>query len=46
MQAQVAERKREIRYQDSNKNDAFTMLVKANENESGKFKLDDQELVR
>ena len=26
--------------------DAFTMLVKANEDEGGKFKLDDGELVR
>jgi hypothetical protein len=28
------------------KKDAFTMLIKANEDESGKLQLDDQELVR
>lgn len=46
MQVQVAERKAEIRGQDAtNKSDAFTMLIKANEDESGKLQLDDQELV-
>lgn len=47
MQVQVAERKAEIRGQDAtNKSDAFTMLIQANEEESGKLQLDDQELVR
>lgn len=48
MRGQVAERKAEIRggrNAASEKNDAFTMLVKANEDEAGKLKLDDQELV-
>ena len=51
MQTQVAERKSEIRAQLSDgtsrqQNDAFSMLVKANEEEMGKLRLDDQELVR
>jgi hypothetical protein len=50
MQTQVAERKSEIRAQLSDgtsrqQNDAFSMLVKANEQETGKLRLDDQELV-
>ncbi|KDR80361.1 hypothetical protein GALMADRAFT_242750 [Galerina marginata CBS 339.88] len=53
MQSQVAERKAEIHSQtpgdgtrsDEGRQDAFTMLVKANEDEGGKFKLDDQELI-
>ncbi|KAF8903942.1 cytochrome P450 [Gymnopilus junonius] len=47
MKTQVSERKAEIRSQAEsvdNRHDAFTMLVKANE-EEGKFKLDDQELI-
>ncbi|PPQ65337.1 hypothetical protein CVT26_000052 [Gymnopilus dilepis] len=47
MQTQVSERKAEIQSQSEaadNRHDAFTMLVKANE-EQGKFKLDDQELI-
>lgn len=31
---------------DAAQTDVFTMLVKANEDEGGKFKLDDEELVR
>ena len=50
MRTQVAERKSEIRAQLSDnisgqQNDAFSMLVKANEQETGKLRLDDQELV-
>ncbi|KAF9467919.1 cytochrome P450 [Collybia nuda] len=46
MQIQVAERKSEIRGQDTtDKRDAFTMLIQANEYESGKLQLDDQELI-
>jgi hypothetical protein len=50
MRTQVAERKSEIRAQLSGnisgqQNDAFSMLVKANEQETGKLRLDDQELV-
>jgi hypothetical protein len=49
MQSQVRHRKKEIQDQDgveTDNNDVFTILVKANESESGKLKLDDQELVR
>ena len=53
MKAQVRERKAVIgsktpseRKADSIQNDVFTMLVRASEDESGKFKLDDEELVR
>lgn len=47
MHSQVNVRKTEIKGQnDSDRNDVFTMLVKANELETGKLKLDDQELVR
>ncbi|KAG6829040.1 hypothetical protein H0H87_012773, partial [Tephrocybe sp. NHM501043] len=48
MRGQVSERKADISNQDSakgDKNDAFTLLVKANEDEESKLKLDDQELV-
>jgi len=52
MKTQVKERKAEIgsaaprnAYLDTTETDAFTMLVEANENEGGKFKLDDEELV-
>ena len=52
MKAQVRERKAVIgstapgeRKAGTTQTDAFTMLVKANEDE-GKFKLDDEELVR
>lgn len=43
MKEQVAARKAEA--QDSNSKDAFTLLVKANEQEETKNKLDDAELV-
>ncbi|GLB42270.1 putative cytochrome P450 [Lyophyllum shimeji] len=45
MRSQVANRKAEISAHESTKNDAFTMLVKANEEESTKLQLDDQELI-
>ena len=47
MKQQVAERRTELRGQteSSKRRDIFTMLVKANENESGKYRLDDEELV-
>jgi len=47
MQNQVAERKAEITagLTEGKNIDAFTMLVKANEEEAGKFQLDDDELV-
>ncbi|KAF8155579.1 cytochrome P450 [Crassisporium funariophilum] len=51
MKSQVAERKEDLRSRSSDDqksntgNDAFTMLVKASEDEGGKFKLEDQELV-
>lgn len=49
MQKQVAERKADIRSQGSTDSaqdtNAFFMLVEASENEEGKFKLDDSELV-
>jgi cytochrome P450 len=49
LQAQVRDRKANVQGQDgedSNDIDLFTMLVKANESESEKLRLDDQELVR
>ena len=53
MKSQVTERKAVIgstapseRKAGTIQSDAFTMLVKANEDEGGKFKLDDEELVR
>lgn len=46
MQNQVAERKAETRAGiTEGKKDVFTMLVKANEEEAGKFQLDDGELI-
>jgi hypothetical protein len=47
MHFQVAERKAEFASGSSSitRNDAFTMLIKANEDEGGKFQLDDQELI-
>ncbi|KAF8649606.1 hypothetical protein AX16_005697 [Volvariella volvacea WC 439] len=45
MHAQVAERKLEVRGGGSPRKDAFTMLVRANEDEESKLKLDDSELV-
>ncbi|KAG6829041.1 hypothetical protein H0H87_012774, partial [Tephrocybe sp. NHM501043] len=48
MRGQVAERKADLSSHEStegSKNDAFTLLVRANENEEGKLKLDDQELI-
>ena len=53
MKAQVRERKAVIgsiapseQKASTTQTDAFTMLVEANEDEGGKFKLDDEELVR
>ncbi|KAF9553104.1 cytochrome P450 [Agrocybe pediades] len=45
MQSQVAERKAELSSGGVPGSDAFTMLVKANEDEGSKYKLDDQELI-
>ncbi|KAG6812865.1 hypothetical protein H0H92_015793 [Tricholoma furcatifolium] len=48
MHDQVADRKADISGQSSakeGKSDAFTLLVKANEDEASKYRLDDQELV-
>ncbi|KAG6917128.1 hypothetical protein DXG01_003794 [Tephrocybe rancida] len=48
MRGQVSERKADISGHGSvkgGKNDAFTLLVKANEDEASKLKLDDQELI-
>ncbi|KAJ7662974.1 cytochrome P450, partial [Mycena rosella] len=45
MQEQVTERKAEVSAGNT-RADAFTMLVKANQDEAGKYQLDDQELVR
>jgi len=45
MESQVAERKLELSAGTGARTDAFTMLVKANEDEGGKYKLDDNELV-
>ncbi|KAJ7759554.1 cytochrome P450 [Mycena metata] len=44
MQQQVTERKAEVAA-GSTRADAFTMLVKANQDEAGKYQLDDQELI-
>lgn len=49
MHSQVTERKAEIASGSSSiteeRNDAFTLLIRANEDEGGKFQLDDQELI-
>ncbi|KAJ7485346.1 cytochrome P450 [Mycena latifolia] len=45
MQDQVAERKAEVAGGGDIRADAFTMLVKANQDESSKYQLDDQELI-
>lgn len=45
MQEQVVERKALVAAGDK-RADAFTIMVKANEDESSKYQLDDQELVR
>ena len=47
MKQQVAERQPELwgQTESSKRQDIFTILVKANENESGKYRLDDEELV-
>ncbi|KAH0580883.1 hypothetical protein H2248_012042 [Termitomyces sp. 'cryptogamus'] len=48
MRSQVADRKADISDHGSDKegrNDAFTLLVKANEDEASKLQLDDQELI-
>jgi len=44
MQEQVTERKAEVSAGNT-RADAFTMLVKANQDEAGKYQLDDQELI-
>jgi hypothetical protein len=44
MQEQVVERKAEVAA-GNQRPDAFTMLVKANQDETSKYQLDDQELV-
>ncbi len=46
MQAQVAERKADIRARGSARRDAFSMLVEASEKETEKYKMDDSEIVR
>jgi hypothetical protein len=49
MRAQVLDKKKEIRGQDTNESDRrdfFTVLVRANETEEGKYQLDDDEVVR
>ena len=46
MRVQVSERRSLVRGGTPLKNDVFTMLVKANEDEEAKFRLDDDELVR
>jgi cytochrome P450 len=53
MKTQVRERKAEVgstipteRKAGTTQSDVFTMLVKANEDEGGKYKLDDDEVVR
>jgi cytochrome P450 len=45
MHAQVAERRMEVRSGFVQKNDVFSMLVRANEDDNGKFPLDDSELI-
>lgn len=46
MQAAVRDRRVEVQGQEAiNDGDILTMLIKANESESGKYRLDDQELV-
>ncbi|KAF7360365.1 hypothetical protein MVEN_00766200 [Mycena venus] len=45
MRDQVAERKAEVAAGNSTRADAFTMLVKANQDESSKYQLDDGELI-
>ncbi|KAJ7634855.1 cytochrome P450 [Roridomyces roridus] len=45
MQDQIVERKAQVASGSETSSDAFTTLVKANMNESGKYQLDDQELV-
>ncbi|KAJ7269928.1 cytochrome P450, partial [Mycena rebaudengoi] len=45
MREQVAERKTQVAAGGDLSADAFTMLVKANQDESSKYQLDDQELV-
>lgn len=45
MREQVAERTMEVRSGAPPKDDVFSMLVRANEEDGGKFPLDDAELV-
>lgn len=46
MRDQVTDRKAEVAAGGDTRADAFTMLVKANQDESSKYQLDDDELVR
>ncbi|TFK68804.1 cytochrome P450 [Pluteus cervinus] len=45
MHAQITERRHSIQGGSPLRNDVFTMLVKANEDEEAKFRLDDEELI-
>jgi len=45
MQTQVEERRKEIRDGTSHRDDVFTRLVQANEDEESKFRLSDEELI-
>ncbi len=45
MQTQVEERRREVRDGTSQRDDVFTRLVRANEDEESKYRLSDEELV-
>lgn len=46
MRDQVADRKAEVRSGAAQKDNVFSMLVRANEEDGGKFPLDDSEVVR
>lgn len=48
MNDQVAQRRADVRSRDSKElgKDVFTLLIQANEQESARFKMSDQELVR
>lgn len=46
MQEQVEERRKEVRGGTSTRDDVFTRLVQANEDEESKYRLTDDELVR
>jgi len=45
MQTQVEERRREVRDGTSHRDDVFTRLVRANEDEESKYRLSDEELI-